>query len=248
VGKKIIKFCKDEHNICKSGTTVQLGTLQYYQTNIDPNIKDSYEGKLKDVICYDELRVHSTELLNELGTSARFSGGGKVIFKNMVINTEIKNALIFCVSEFDESEVITADLGKQISSEYNSFYEIKDIQGFLSQVGKLLLEMRVEKVHDNEGIKIFGRAGSVGYVDEKEKRFDCVENAILSRKNRTMFDPIFLKLKKSQDNFDVDFTKNREFRFSWILFDKFGKEFNLNKLVQNDLVRIDASSLRKFCK
>ena len=63
-----------------------------------------------------------------------------------------------------------------------------------------------------------------------------------------MFDPIFLKLKKSQDNFDVDFTKNREFRFSWILFDKFGKEFNLNKLVQNDLVRIDASSLRKFCK
>lgn len=84
---KIVKFCKDEHNLAKGCNTLQLGTFQYYR-DLDPSfsIADEKEGYIHYLGPKDKITIGAEELNSITGgvmtVSDATKSHQKVPFKN----------------------------------------------------------------------------------------------------------------------------------------------------------------------
>ena len=239
---KIIKFCPKRHHI-SSVSSIQLGNLEYYRLHKKPEIKDSSEGRHLDQIEHTEPVTYSTNEINKLNLNVKFEGPGTItVGKKIEINEIVNNVYIFCSTKIEDGENPNTEMGKQFGEDYDSFYEIKDLQKFTDKISELLLQMLPEAYPENGLLKIYSCHGEIQYVGDKKTTFRNISEAILDRKNRNGLEIVFTKTKESLEYPSYNFEKNREYRFAWFIFDE--KQNPIN--TKHQTILINALSLKEF--
>lgn len=192
---KLIKYCKQDHNLTKGCFTIQLGTLEYYR-KLDPEfnkIADELEG------CY-----FIEEITN------RESGES---YRNC--KATVPNCYIFCVSTKEVEPTL-------IDPSYNSKYYITDPEAFYKVVATLLEQQLkitdftevypdlMQKYGSNSEvtIKVFGGKDFVNY--------DSVDNIKRSVRASDLQN-VAVHLRKIIYTKSDKFWYDREYKFAFVI-------------------------------
>ena len=192
---KLIKFCKEEHNLTKGCLTIQLGTLEYYR-KLDPEfnkIADELEG------CY-----FIEELID------RESGKS---YKNC--KATVPNCYIFCVSTEDVEP-------HSIDPSYDSKYYIKNEEKFYTTIATLLRQqfsdsdytdsypsLMQEYVNDPDAtIQVLGGSDFVKYNST-----DNIKKSVKASDHQNLA----VHLKKIVYTKSEKFCDDKEVRFAFII-------------------------------
>ncbi|MBT1707627.1 hypothetical protein KK062_05305 [Fulvivirgaceae bacterium PWU5] len=159
---KLIKYCKTEHNLLKTCTTLRLGTLTDFRENYtgeDDFINDAMEGR---------------------GSTVDKSG-------NIYINGFIvPNCYIFCVS----TKTVDVSVEKDFDPNYNDYYVIDNIRHFGNAIAFLLYhqllptdleETEVTKkftAADFQQLSIKEFASQITYSESKPTSDNAIASAI----------------------------------------------------------------------
>ena len=148
---KVIKYCKEQHNLLRNCTTVRLGTLEDFRKN--------YKGE-------DDFINDDKE-----GIGSRLDSRNNLVYNSPII----PNCYIFCVTFLS----VDQNIEKDFDPDYNSYYVIDNVNIF-SEILTLLLEQQLSisdfqnprvvedfSVADFRALKIATMRGKINYVDNR---------------------------------------------------------------------------------
>lgn len=124
----IYKFCKEEYNISKNCSTIQLGTLQYYR-ELDPNfsITDALEGIYNAQTNGQPVIFEN----NEMSQTGIVKGNDLIGTIEIAENFNIISPNVYLFSA-------TLNPENEFWKEYNSHYTIHNVESFCQLIVNLL--------------------------------------------------------------------------------------------------------------
>ena len=208
---KLYKHCEAKHNIAKKGTTIRLGTFEYYRDKYKDaeRYADRYEGYRES-----KLRAGGTpfQLTQEMVHSTLTLECPQTINGQYNENTTLQNCYMFCCS-----------LSSSMAfSDCDSYYSLPTPE----IIGKIIGETLIAELGRND-VEIRIEHSAIKYFDNDAFNKDVAE--IEQWLENTRHPIQFAKFKKDS-NTNYNYENEKEYRFLFLIIDKqTGKQIAVDK-------------------